>query len=244
MPRISILALARLRRGAAIVASFVILATAGPAIAFDAPRESARSTDGWSLASAVAPARAAIVRLARDGVGADRVEQAAQVLTAPTVPKPVAKVAPPPKHLAPPKVAKHRTLLAARYTGRNHIWMPALGINRTVYWFSCSRTRPPDNFVYRWGCAGRNNVYLLGHAWGVFKPLHDAYVQGRLRVGMEVIYADAAGRVRHYRIVSWRIVSPTVSNWIGSFSRPTMILQTCVGTRSQYRLNVKLVATT
>ena len=26
----------------------------------------------------------------------------------------------------------------------------------------CSRSRPPDAGVYRWGCAGPNNVYLLG----------------------------------------------------------------------------------
>jgi len=76
----------------------------------------------------------------------------------------------------------------------------------------------------------------------VFKPLHDAYVQGRLRIGMEVIYADGVGRIRHYRITTWRVVLPTDGSWIGAFARPTMILQTCVGANSTYRLNVKLVA--
>lgn len=241
MPRFADLHSTRLRQAAALIASLVILATAGPAIAVDPAAEPARPVERWTLVSSsrVAPARTP--RLPGDGVGADqRIEayrRPTPVKVAPKAPAPVRK-------LVTAKAAKHPTLLASRYVGRNHMWMPALGINRTVYWFSCSRTRPPDNYVYRWGCAGRNNVYLLGHAWGVFKPLHDAYVQGRLRVGMEVIYADGAGRVRHYRIVSWRVVSPTVSNWIGSFSRPTMILQTCVGSRSQYRLNVKLVATT
>jgi len=121
------------------------------------------------------------------------------------------------------------------------MWMPALGINRSVYLFPCTRTTAPDNLVYRWGCAGRNNIYLLGHAWGVFKPLHDAYVQGRLRIGMEVIYADGAGRIHHYRITTWRVVLPTDTSWIGSFVKPTMILQTCIGATSTYRLNVKLV---
>ena len=53
--------------------------------------------------------------------------------------------------------------------------------------------------MYRWGCAGRNNVYLLGHAHSVFKPLHDAYVSKRLRKGMTVDYADGNGRVRTLR---------------------------------------------
>jgi hypothetical protein len=132
--------------------------------------------------------------------------------------------------------------VAPRYVGVNHMWMPALGINRSVYAFPCTRSTAPSNLVYRWGCAGTNNVYLLGHAWGVFKPLHDAYVQGRLRVGMEVIYADDAGQIRHYRITTWRVVLPTDSSWIGSMSRPTMILQTCVGPTSRWRLNVRLVA--
>lgn len=128
------------------------------------------------------------------------------------------------------------------YVGANHMWMPALGINRSIYLFSCTRSTALDNLVYRWGCAGRNNIYLMGHAWGVFKPLHDAYVQGRLRVGMEVIYADGAGRIHRYRIITWRVVLPTDTSWIGNMSQPTMILQTCIGANSTYRLNVKLVA--
>ena len=56
-------------------------------------------------------------------------------------------------------------------------------------------TAYPGNRVYRWGCAGSNNVYLFGHAHSVFKPLHDAYVRGRLAKGMKVYYADANGKV-------------------------------------------------
>lgn len=126
------------------------------------------------------------------------------------------------------------------YSGTNHFWFPALGISRPVYTFACTRTREPDNYVYRWGCAGRNNVYLLGHAWGVFKPLHDAYVAGRLRVGMLAYYADGSGRVRTYKITTWRVVNPTNSSWaIANQSVPSMTLQTCVGLN---RLNVRLVA--
>ncbi len=143
---------------------------------------------------------------------------------------------------APPVRRTVTVVRAATYVGTNHMWMPALGINRSVYVYACTRSTVLSNVVYRWGCAGRNNIYLMGHAWGVFKPLHDAYVQGRLRIGMEAIYADGAGRIHRYRITTWRVVLPTDISWIGDMSRPTMILQTCVGATSTYRLNVKLVA--
>ena len=143
---------------------------------------------------------------------------------------------------AAPAAAPARTSTAA-YHGRNHVWIPSLGINRSVSSFPCSRSRDPDNYVYRWGCSGRNNVYLMGHAYSVFKPLHDAYVRGRLRKGMKVVYADGAGHVRTYSVIWWRLVQPTgAASWAwAAQSRPSMTLQTCVGSRSQYRLMVRLV---
>ena len=131
----------------------------------------------------------------------------------------------------------------ASYRGVNHVWIPSLGINKGVQLFPCSRDRPPDAGVYRWGCAGRNNVYLLSHAWSTFKPLHDAYVQGTLRKGMQVVYADGAGRVHTYAVIWWRVVAPTTAaSWAwASLSTPSMTLQTCVGSNSQYRLMVRLV---
>lgn len=130
------------------------------------------------------------------------------------------------------------------YRGRNHVWIPALGINRSVSAFPCSRSRPPDNYVYRWGCAGRNNVYLMGHAHSVFKPLHDAFVSGRLDKGLKVYYADATGRVRTYAVSWWKTTRPTTSaSWAwAAQSRPSMTLQTCVGANSAFRLMVRLVA--
>jgi hypothetical protein len=130
-----------------------------------------------------------------------------------------------------------------RYRGRNHVWIPSLHVTRSVSFFPCSRSRDPDNYVYSWGCAGRNNVYLMGHAYSVFKPLHDAYVGGRLRKGMKVVYADGAGRVHAYLVIWWRLVAPTgAASWAwAAQSRPSMTLQTCVGSRSQYRLMVRLV---
>jgi sortase (surface protein transpeptidase) len=127
--------------------------------------------------------------------------------------------------------------------GRNHVWIPSLGVSRSVAWFPCSRAAEPGNLVYRWGCAGSNNVYLLGHAWGVFKPLHDAYTRGRLHAGMKAYYADAKGKVHAYAVRLWRVVAPTTAaSWAwAAQSTPSMTLQTCVGRNSAYRLMVRLV---
>jgi hypothetical protein len=128
--------------------------------------------------------------------------------------------------------------------GRNHVWIPSLGVDRAVAAFPCDRMRPPDNHVYRWGCGGRNNVYLLGHAYSVFEPLHDAYVAGRLRKGMTVDYADDSGVVRTYSVAWWRVTRPTsAASWAwAAQSRPSMTLQTCLGSNSELRLIVRLIA--
>ena len=132
---------------------------------------------------------------------------------------------------------------SAIHEGRNHVWIPSLGISKAVQSFACSRSRPPDAGVYRWGCGGHNNVYLMGHAWSTFKPLHDAYVTGRLHAGMQVVYADGGGTVHTYSVVWWRVVAPTTAaSWAwASLATPGMTLQTCVGANSQYRLMVRLV---
>jgi hypothetical protein len=126
-------------------------------------------------------------------------------------------------------------------SGRNRVWIPALGIDRSVAGYSCSSSYYPGNRVYRWGCAGGNNVYLFGHAHSVFKPLHDAYVRGRLRKGMKVHYAGGDGKVATYAVSWWRLTTPEDGAWaFAGQSRPSLTLQTCVGSRSQYRLIVRL----
>jgi sortase (surface protein transpeptidase) len=128
------------------------------------------------------------------------------------------------------------------FKGRNHLWIPALGINRSVSFFSCSSSAYPGNRVYRWGCAGSNNVYLFGHAYSVFKPLHDAYVRGRLSKGMKVMYADGSGKVSTYAVSWWKLTTPDKGAWAyAAQSRPSLTLQTCVGANSQYRLIVRLL---
>ena len=130
---------------------------------------------------------------------------------------------------------------ASSYRGRNHVWIPALGIDRSVSGFACTSSAYPGDRVYRWGCAGRNNVYLFGHAHSVFKPLHDAYVRHRLKKGMKVVYADGNGKVSTYAVAWWKVVKPTNGAFAyAAQSRPSLTLQTCVGSKSQYRLIVRL----
>jgi hypothetical protein len=145
----------------------------------------------------------------------------------------------------PTAVSKQQTSVGAAnvlsFKGRNHVWIPALGIDRSVSWYACSSSFYPGNRVYRWGCGGSNNVYLFGHAHSVFKPLHDAYVRGRLRKGMTVYYAGSNGRVATYKVSWWKVTTPTKGTWAyAPLSRPSMTLQTCVGANSQYRLIVRL----
>jgi Sortase domain len=131
---------------------------------------------------------------------------------------------------------------AASYRGKNRMWFPALGISRSVYFFPCSSNSYPGNVVYRWGCAGSNNVYLFAHAHSAFKPLHDAYVNGRLKKGMKVSYADSKGKVRTYKLIWWKVTTPTKGGFaFAAQSRPSLTLQTCVGAKSQYRLIVRFV---
>jgi hypothetical protein len=163
------------------------------------------------------------------------------------VPKPPPKA--PPKPAAKPKPAKaaprpvvHVTIGSA-YKGHNHFWMGGLGINHAVSWYPCGAASAPGLGLYRWGCAGANNIYLLAHAYTSFRTLHDAYVNGRLRTGMRATYADGAGEVRTYAVVWWRLTTPDRGGFAyAAQSRPSMTLQTCVGAHSEYRLIVRLVA--
>jgi hypothetical protein len=155
----------------------------------------------------------------------------------------VVATAPAPSPTARPKPAKVAATAAspATYKGRNHVWMPALRIDKAVAWYACSNSSYPGNRVYRWGCAGSSNVYLFGHASSVFQPLHDAYVDGRLKKGMKLWYADGNGVVHAYAIAWWKVTTPTKGVWAyAAQSKPSLTLQTCLGSRSQYRLIVRL----
>jgi hypothetical protein len=127
------------------------------------------------------------------------------------------------------------------FKGRNHVWIPALGISKSITFYSCSSSYYPGNRVYRWGCAGSNNIYLFGHAFSVFRALHDAYVRGRLYKGMKVYYANGAGKVSTFAVSWWKLTTPSNGAWAyAAQSTPSLTLQTCVGSNSQYRLIVRL----
>ncbi len=131
---------------------------------------------------------------------------------------------------------------APTFRGSNHFWIPSLGMSYGVRPYGCSQSFYPGNHMYRWGCAGKNNVYILGHAHSVMRPLHDLYVSGGLHRGMVAVFADAKGHVTKYRVTEWRVVRPTEIAWqIAAQPVPSMTLQTCVGKDSQFRLNVRLV---
>lgn len=123
---------------------------------------------------------------------------------------------------------------------------PAIGLSRAVYRWGCRGGTLPD-LVVRWDCAGRNNTYLLGHAWGVFRSLHDARRDGRLRVGQAAYLVDTEGRSRRYEL-AWAKIVPATYVWHGypgevwawnATSRRAVTLQTCWGAGSAYRLIVR-----
>lgn len=155
-----------------------------------------------------------------------------------------AKVATAPKAAPKPKAATSAPHAGpVVYAGHNRFWFPSLGINQSVYGYACSSSAPPGPQVYRWGCAGANNVYLLAHAGGRFAPLHDAYVAGRLKTGMLAIYADSAGHVHYYRLQWVKVTAPLASSHWAWDPQPvsSLTLQTCLGAQSQWRIFVRFV---
>ncbi len=168
-------------------------------------------------------------------------------INAALAPRVIAKPAPVGAVVAKAPVSQKTVVKAAtapRRAGTNHLWIPSLGISHSVAAFACTRSTPPAAGVYRWGCAGRSNAYLFGHAWSTLKPLHDAYVGGHLHTGMVAYYADGSGRVRAFKVTQIKVVTPDQVAWaIAAQSTPSLTLQTCVGAKSQYRLLVRLVAT-
>ena len=224
-----------------------LLAASAPAVAFGVQRASDDDTSSSIAPTAIGPSADAADRRAEaldDSSLTSRPLVAAIPAgwtTRPAAPVPEPKPTTVSKQKASTPSSTKASAKASGFRGRNHVWIPALGINRSIAGYSCSSSYYPGNRVYRWGCAGGNNVYLFGHAFSVFKPLHDAYVRGRLRKGMKVYYAGANGKVSTYAVSWWRLTTPERGAWAyAGQSRPSLTLQTCVGARSQYRLIVRL----
>ena len=214
--------------------------TTSVAAAADAP--GAASLPVLPAAAAVAAPGAAVAPNGDPGIsGIDPALAAeAAAVVAPAKVAAVAKAAP--KPAAKPRAAATHAGPTV-YAGRNHFWFPSLGINQAVYGYPCDSSAPPGPQVYRWGCAGANNVYLLAHAGGKFGPLHDAYVDGRLKAGMLAIYADSAGHVHYYRLQWVKVTAPLASSHWAWDPQPvsSLTLQTCLGSQSQWRIFVRFV---
>ena len=169
------------------------------------------------------------------------------VTAAPTA-SPTIQVTPPadPTATAAPATpaATRREATAPRTTVtlRNRLIIPALGMNDWVSRTGCNNAIP--NGVFYWPCAGRNNFYLVGHAWGVFRPVHDGYHRGTLKPGMALTYVDGNG-VRHAYRLSWVEDLPLATFGKGavwaSTSGPVITLQTCDGANDAYRIIVRFV---
>lgn len=251
----------------ALLAAMVAVSTAGATLAHQPAPSPTRATAAGSGAVEPAVSRTSAAALARDADPGRDYDRGPSLRGVAPSPRGVAAAAAPAATAATPEGAdwisraetdtpapRPRTVStvegdgggadAATFSGRNRVWIPALGIRRSVSGFACSSSAYPGDRVYRWGCAGRNNVYLFGHAHSVFKPLHDAYVRGNLRKGMKVHYANSAGSVSTYKVVWWKVTTPDKGAFAyAAQSRPSMTLQTCVGAKSQYRLIVRLVKT-
>jgi hypothetical protein len=125
---------------------------------------------------------------------------------------------------------------------------PAIGVKtQSSLLFGCNAPGSLANRLYRWGCATGNNTYLLGHAYGVFKPLNSAYHSGALKVGQLAYYAGADGVTRTYRVTEIRHVK--MADWAswggwakGALARPGLTLQTCDGAGDVYRIVVRLMS--
>ena len=134
---------------------------------------------------------------------------------------------------------------AASYSGVYHLWIPGLGLSRSISDWGCNGGQIPNKVEY-WGCVGHNNLYLLGHAWGVFASIHDGYHSGALHVGLTAWYADKSGNVHRYVISQIRHVAnkdyATWSTWaMAATSGPVITLQTCDGATSAFRILVRLI---
>ena len=131
---------------------------------------------------------------------------------------------------------------AVSFGGRNRLAIPTLGINSAIGTTSCGKLIP--NGIWYWPCAGKNNLYLMGHAWGVFAPIHNGYHSGLLTAGLTALYSDGAGVIHLYRLLWVQDLPVAVwgqgATW-ASTGGPVITLQTCDGATDNYRIIVRFV---
>jgi hypothetical protein len=88
---------------------------------------------------------------------------------------------------------------------------------------------------------------MMSHAWSTFKAIKKGYHSGAMKVGQSVWYADPKGKVTKWTVkwikrVKLDYFTATFSDWAANnSSTPIMTLQTCDGSRDQFRIIVRLV---
>ena len=210
------------------------LSTLGPAASiFDSaslgPDLDRTASDGVNLSSIIRP----------------QVTAPTKVVAAAAKPKPKVTTSKPKVTVSQPKVTVATKKVTVSYHGTYHLWIPALSLSREIYDWGCNGGLIPNRVEY-WGCVPKSNLYLLGHAWGVFAKIHDGYHSGALHAGLTAWYANKAGTVRKYRIAWVRHVKnadyASWSQWaMAPSSSQVITLQTCDGPTSAYRILVRLV---
>lgn len=123
-----------------------------------------------------------------------------------------------------------------------------IGLDVPVYRWSCDGSDLP-NRALRWGCTGANNQFIVGHAYGVFRPYYLAWKYKRFKVGMVATFTKPSGALSRYKLVWVRLVPKsyiwngmTGDVWAyGPTSTPSFTLQTCWGATNAYRIVTRWV---
>jgi hypothetical protein len=139
----------------------------------------------------------------------------------------------------------------------NHFWMPSLGINASVGALDCGGAMggslPNAKDIFSSACSGgSDNLFFMGHAYGVFKPIYEAYHHQdklTLKVGDIAYYTDGVGELYAYKEIS--VSNPTLkdfgkgSSWAAT-PTPVITLDTCdneKGGKNNYRIIIRFVPT-
>ena len=229
-----------------LVASPAVLAGAGqrvasqPASTVQPSASASPVTTQWPT-SQTSPVRLAWAGCARDPDLVTRPTPAPSATPAPTpAPTPTPKATPKPAV----KPAARTATAAPVLSGHDRFWFPALGIADAVHTFDCASSSAIPAGIWRFGCHGGRNIYLMSHAWSDFGSLRTAYHAGRLNAGMIAYYAGPDGHVLRYQVAWVRHVD--VSYFNATYYQwaledvDALTLQTCDGANNEYRIVVRL----
>jgi hypothetical protein len=75
----------------------------------------------------------------------------------------------------------------------------------------CGEVLPDATELFFSGCAGANNLFIQGHAYGIFESLRYAYIHGLLKIDEIAYYTDGNGKTSAYKI-AW-VDHPTVAEF-------------------------------